>query len=361
MTARKEANPPPDSLQLWAAELEAAATIARSVATTPFTPDSLKRWLDSEGNPTTEKERRVRLDFDATVAIVTAALLAGQELGLKPMASLRSIDIVDGVPVLRAHALRGILLHEGHEIAVVETTNTRAIVRARRADSETVQTSTWTIDRARQLGVADRPNYRRQPATMLVNRATAEIARWVAGDAIIGMPYSDADFDALDVGDGDEQLAIEGAKRKPQRRRSSATLALPAAVVPPQGEPGNGEQRTQPAAGRQAARKISKTQSDRMHAMFRELGIGKDDALGLIRGWTKRTVAKTDQLTYGEAGAVLRGLDELAARKALHDADARDDAADDALGDQGDQRDDQRDEGDDQRDEGGDEDGPADT
>ena len=75
MTARKEANPPPsDSLQLWAAELEAAATIARSVATTPFTPDSLKRWLDSEGNPTTEKERRVRLDFDATVAIVTAAL-----------------------------------------------------------------------------------------------------------------------------------------------------------------------------------------------------------------------------------------------------------------------------------------------
>ncbi len=46
---------------------------------------------------------------------ITAAILTGQELGLKPMTALKSIDVIQGQPALRAHAMRAIVLHPGHE------------------------------------------------------------------------------------------------------------------------------------------------------------------------------------------------------------------------------------------------------
>ena len=147
------------SLSAWAAEAEAAAGIARALAGTAFVPDSLKVY----------GERR-DLDLDATVAQVAAALLTGQELGFSPMASLRSIDIIppgSGSPALRAAALRGLLQSKGHDIWVVESTDTRAVVRGRRAGSEIVQESIWTIDRARKMelrGFGQGGNYRRMPA-----------------------------------------------------------------------------------------------------------------------------------------------------------------------------------------------------
>ena len=86
------------SLRTWFAEAEAAASIARQVADTPFVPDSLKRWTNPEER---DPAKRV-LDLDATVAVVSAALLAGQELGFSPMASLRSMDVIKGTPALGA-------------------------------------------------------------------------------------------------------------------------------------------------------------------------------------------------------------------------------------------------------------------
>src|SRR5579862_9551896 len=105
------------TLQSWAVEAEAAAVI----------PDTLRRWLPAERNAAKV------LDFDATVATVTAALLTGQELGFRPMASLRVIDVIRQTPALRAVGLRALLLSHGHEILVIETTETRARVRGRRA------------------------------------------------------------------------------------------------------------------------------------------------------------------------------------------------------------------------------------
>ena len=309
MSARNEPPIVAGSLRAWAAEAEAAAGIARVLAPTAFVPESLKRWV------TDEQGERIGLDLDATIATVTAALLAGQELGLGPMASLRSIDVVRGTPVLRAHALRGLLLQRGHEIAVVESTGTRATVRARRAGSETVQSSTWTIDRARQLGVAGGDNYRRQAQSMLVARATAEASRWVAADAILGLPYIAEELDGLANGSDPLALDAAGEPEPPPRRaarRAVRSLALPSAPLP----------EAQPAAP--PPRKLTKTQSDQMHAAFERLGIQRDDAFALIRGWTGRTVESTKELLRDEAVKVLDGLRELEAKteRERQDADA---------------------------------------
>ena len=233
------------SLATWAEEAEAAAGIARSLAGTSFVPDSLKLYRDPA---------RTQLDFDGTVAQVAAALMTGQELGFGPMASMRSIDVIPpgtGAPALRAAALRALVQQHGHDIWVVESTATRAIVAGRRAGSDVLQESTWTLDRAAQLGVRGfndpRSSYRRQPGVMLVARATAEVSRWIASDVLAGLPYIVEEmFDDLD-GAADESGPDGGAAGaapipRPSRRRVGPPgfppgRAAPLAALPPADEP----------------------------------------------------------------------------------------------------------------------------
>ena len=176
-------------LAQWAQDARSAHLIAQSLSGTEFV----------------SKEFRGRPD------LVTAAILTGQEIGLEPMASLRSIDIIQGTPAMRAHALRALVQNAGHEIWLEESTETRAIVKGRRAGSSHVQTSVWTIDRAQKLGIANREQWRRQPQAMLVARATAEVCRLIASDVLLGMPYA--------VEELEESGASESKPRRARRKQ----------------------------------------------------------------------------------------------------------------------------------------------
>lgn len=315
------------SLRAWAAELEAAAQIARALAGTAFMPESHRRYhADERGQPLNGKDgRAIRLDHEATTATAAAAIMRGAELGLPPGAALGSIAVINNTPALSALALRAILQNAGHDIWVVPESNaTRAIVRARRADSDEVMQSIWTIDRAKLLGLypgTERSQWRRQPQAMLVARATAEAARWVAADAILGIPYSAEELIDQLAGEG-EPLAIEqaplalttgdgeGPKRRTAQRK---TRARPPAL--PTGPPGPtsptapaGEPERADLAHDEPPEPISKPQLDRLHVEFRELGWNRATALDHIAGWVGRKVAKTSDLTLAEAHTVLDNL-----------------------------------------------------
>lgn len=157
------------SIADWAHEADMAFQLAERLAKTSFIPATMK----------------------GRVGDITACLLAGNELGLPPMAALKSMDVIYGVVGLRAHAMRGLVQSHGHEIELVESTDTVCRMRGRRQGAENWQESVWTIGRAQQAGfVAKNPNYKSQPATMLVARATGEIARLIASDALHGVPYT---------------------------------------------------------------------------------------------------------------------------------------------------------------------------
>lgn len=155
------------ALMAWAQEADLAYQMAQKLANTSFVPQSLR------GKP----------------GDITAAILAGQELGLKPMATLKSIDIIQGTPALRAHAMRAVVQKQGHQIELVESGPERCIMRGRRKDSDTWQTVQWTTGRAQQLGLLNKDQWKKQPQTMLVARATGELCRLIASDALHGMPY----------------------------------------------------------------------------------------------------------------------------------------------------------------------------
>ena len=157
------------SIAQWATEADLAYQLANRLATTSFVPSTMR----------------------GKVGDITACLLAGNELGLPPMASLKSMDVIHGTPGLRAHAMRGLVQSKGHEIELIESTDTVCRMRGRRKGSENWQEIAWTIGRAQLAGFpAKNPNYKTQPANMLVARATGEICRLIASDALHGVPYT---------------------------------------------------------------------------------------------------------------------------------------------------------------------------
>lgn len=168
VSAYLNADPPTESeLEAWARDAIAISNIAANIATTSLA--GAYRGKPDE---------------------VTAVILAGHELGIQPMTSLKSIDVIQGQPALRAHAMRGLLQSKGHEIELLEATPAYCKMRGRRKGADQWQEVEWDLDRARQLGLLNKDQWKKQPKTMLINRATGEICRLVASDALHGMPYA---------------------------------------------------------------------------------------------------------------------------------------------------------------------------
>lgn len=166
----------------WVEEAARAEELATRLASTSFVPSTLR------GKPVE----------------VMAAILAGLELGLQPMATLRSMDVIQGTPALRAHAMRGLVQSHGHKVQRLEHSATKVVMRGRRKDDEEWQEVTWDIPRAISLQLMNKPEWKKQPETMLTARATGEICRLIASDVLFAMPYAAEELDGDSLPDGRE-------------------------------------------------------------------------------------------------------------------------------------------------------------
>lgn len=280
----------------WAQEARAAASIAQSLVTTSFVPDAFR------GKP----------------AEATAAILTGFEMGLSPMASLRAIYVIKGTPAMYAHTMRAIAQARGHRITVVEQTNTRAIVEGQRKGSSDVERVTWTMDRAKAAGLLANQQYTKNPQNMLVARATAEICKRIAADALHGISASveelDGDVDTPAGNGTAAEPARRTVKRKPLERLEAAEPALPPQPAAT-GEPGDEAPVSAPPA---AAEPITAPQQRKMHALFREVGLAdRLDALAAVSKVLGRDVDSTKNLTVAEAGVVIDALEERKAQQTV--------------------------------------------
>lgn len=192
----------------WAQAATAAHSLAEGICSTQFVPAAYR------GKPTE----------------AAAAILAGAEVGLSPMSALKAFHNIQGTPTLSAQALRGIVQGLGHDVKVVESDDKHAIVSGRRKGEDEWQTSVWTYERAEQAGYpAKNPNWRTNRAAMLVARASTEVCRWIASDAIMGMPYT--------VEEIRDQGAVVADRPRPARIVSAADfIEQPAAQETPADE-----------------------------------------------------------------------------------------------------------------------------
>jgi hypothetical protein len=180
-------------LMLWAMDAQEAYKVAQSLCKTSFVPSTLR------GKPEE----------------AAAAILTGAEMGLSPMAALRSIDIIQGTPAMRAHALRGLVQSRGHEVWVEDATPSRAVVCGRRKGSDITQKSTWDTTRAQGLGLMAKDNWKKMPQAMLVARATSEVCRLIASDVLLGLPYSVEELDDQDA----PAVAKKVSRKKPEQQQ----------------------------------------------------------------------------------------------------------------------------------------------
>lgn len=251
----------------WAQAAQAAGQFAAAVCNTSAVPQAYK------GKP----------------AEAAAAILAGAEVGLSPMASLRAFDNIQGTPAPKAMTLRAITQGLGHDIRIDESTPVIAVVSGRRKGDTDWQTSTWTIERAQQLGLTSKSQWKQQPAAMLVARATAEVCRWIASDAIMGMPYTA------------EEIRDQGAtvEARPAPRIVSAADFIEQPVDEPAPEPAAIEQ----------PEMVGEQQKRHIFALLGERGITDRAArLAGISRVIRREIASTNDLTADEADQVIDSL-----------------------------------------------------
>lgn len=128
-----------------------------------------------------------------TPQAVLSTILAGRELGLQAMASLRAIHIIEGKPALSADLIRALVIRSGlaSYFRCTERTAERATFVTKRGDDPEMSLS-FTIQEARQAwsktqDAWDKSAWNKNPADMLVARAGAKLARLVYPDVVHGI------------------------------------------------------------------------------------------------------------------------------------------------------------------------------
>lgn len=261
----------------WASELDAAGQIAIKLCQTPFVPKHF------QGKP----------------ADAAAAILTGHELGLSPMASLRSIFMISGTPGMYAKVMLAVVQAQGHEVWVAEQSADRVVVKGKRRGSDHVAETVWDRNRVVAAKLTNNAKYQEAPQQMMVARGTAEICRLIAADALHGIPYTVEEL---------EDLPPVRAEATAGPRVTAAEILGVQVDSPPQDPQATVDNQPAPVV------ELTREQLAENFDLFTAAGYNsKAEVLEYISNLLGRTVAARTELTPAELDAVnarLRAVDE---------------------------------------------------
>jgi hypothetical protein len=160
---------------------------------------------------------------------VAAAILAGRELGIGPMTSLRHVQLVKGVPTLSAEYKRARVLGAGHEFDVLELTTQRCKVSGRRRGSNKPPLEVaFSMDDAKTAGLLNpsrsgKPGaWQTRPRRMLFARAGSELCDFLFADVVNGLPTAELVGEGEDGFEGYNEPPDQPAKRTARRARTAS-------------------------------------------------------------------------------------------------------------------------------------------
>lgn len=256
-----------------ALDLAAAAQIGKAIAATSFAPAHFR------GKP---EECAVAILYGATV-------------NLDPITAIQQIYVIGGKPALYARAMVAIVLSQGHDIWTETEEPGRVVVAGRRKGSDKVERIEWNIDLARQAGYLTNKKYVTDPRSMLYARASGDVARRIAPDALMGMTYN---VEELELG--------EVAVTVHDGPAPATTGPVTAAEI-------MGELEAAPAGD--APGPITRDQLAALGRALRDAGLDdKDEALATVADIVGHDVTGTRELTTAEGQTVIDTLTAMAAR-----------------------------------------------
>jgi len=135
------------------------------------------------------KSRMVPQAFQGKPEDVFVTCLYGKELGMPPIVALGSICVIQGQVTLKVQTMNAIVRARCPDAIIdIQQDNKNKIVTvaAQRNKNDTPYIVTWDMERAKQLGLASKHNYQKQPVTMLKARALSDALRTVFPDVLMG-------------------------------------------------------------------------------------------------------------------------------------------------------------------------------
>lgn len=170
---------------------ESTALVVRESAPPVIVPRTLADMIDIAER--LSKSSLLPEALRGKVPEVLMQMMAGQELGLFSMASLRSFHIIKGKPVMGSDAMVAVVLASGkaeYFRRVGEGTD-KAVTYATKRRGLEEQRCTWTWEMAKTASLTGGDNWRGYPRAMLASRAKSELARDVYPDVLAGCYTAD--------------------------------------------------------------------------------------------------------------------------------------------------------------------------
>lgn len=123
---------------------------------------------------------------------VLVTIMAGQEMGLAPMASLRAFHVIEGKPVISSDGMVALVISSGKAVYFdcVEESDTSVTYETLRVGAKVPQRCTWTMEMAKAAALHQKDNWRLYKRQMLGSRCRSELSRRVYPDVLMGC-YSD--------------------------------------------------------------------------------------------------------------------------------------------------------------------------
>lgn len=123
---------------------------------------------------------------DPAKAIVK--IIAGQELGLGPMASMTGIHMIEGKPTLSANLLAAqVKRHPVYDYIVRDHQDAGCRIEFFQ-NGESIGISEFNTGDAEKAGMARKQNWQRYPKAMMFARALSQGVRWYCPDVTAGSP-----------------------------------------------------------------------------------------------------------------------------------------------------------------------------
>lgn len=233
---------------------------------------------------------------------------AGAELGLPPVQSMTSINVIKGRITLSAGLMAALIKRAGYRIRVKWTDNPLCCNVSVFEGAELVGESTFSTQDARTAGLGG-ANWQKYPRNMLYARAISNAARWYTPEVLTGVYLPDELEDApQDLQPA--QPVVVAAPNAPARDRTrdsaapercpdcGATISsgdcdcAPADVVQPK-----------PTKDRNHYMK-------KLHAIGKEAGLSHDELRGLV-GVASLSDASADLLEWASSMLGAQDVDEL--------------------------------------------------
>lgn len=120
---------------------------------------------------------------------VLAVVLAGAELGIGPMQSLRGMDVIQGKISMSSQLIGALIMSspDCEYLTPVEFTDKKATYETKRKGSPAPVRMSYTFEEAKQAGLTGKDNYRKNPVAMLLARCQARIGRACYPDKCLGV------------------------------------------------------------------------------------------------------------------------------------------------------------------------------